>query len=696
MGCLSHRKKQTEDLAETKWEYISLNDFKSSGCGAPFAYGYLMFLMILSVTFYSVDIFTAVNLLAFNRWASQIDPAIPIDISKWIFSVCIILSIVNLVYEGIRASRVMKRGNVAECYLDSLAVRWESLRFGGGQGFKRFMVFAELTKSKKGTEYIALFTYFSFQSWIRVLICSGPRQFVNAMTLKSVYEAQFAIQNASIGGSITEFFLKIKFIAETDYRQAVILSGMLFTLVVWAFSFLFLVAAVLFYVFFLFHWIPRSDGGLSGYCERKVNKALLKIVTDKVNKALAKGQKKAEMRNAKEFGLERAATLPTLPNIAASQPDGLPKMPVLSRNDTMTTLPAYSPPTATFELGPLDQKRPMPSRSTTMASDATYSSRAPLTASAADMGYGRPASPSAPRLPDIDPPMFPPRPGTAQSQRSLASRPGTTRPGTTRPPPGHAPQQLYESMSDVGIVRPGTTRPPPSHAPQQFESMSDVGVSYGGPAASRPLNNYDRPGTHNNYPGPNPGPRQYAAYKPEGRATIDPYSAPTWEDAPGPGQYGGPMRPSQMPPRSATAPIPPRSATTPMPPRGSQYPPQRSLTGVSSASAYIERSGTPQSTRGPPRIQEDYMERSGTPQNMRGPPRIQEEYMERSATPQSMRGPRIQEEYMERSATPQSMRGHRMQDDYSQEYNQSGRPQPPNQQGYPYGYDVEGQRDRMY
>jgi hypothetical protein len=57
----------------------------------------------------------------------------------------------------------MKRGNIAECYLDNLAVRWESIRMGSGHGWRRFLVFAELTKSKKGAEYIALFTYFSFQ-----------------------------------------------------------------------------------------------------------------------------------------------------------------------------------------------------------------------------------------------------------------------------------------------------------------------------------------------------------------------------------------------------------------------------------------------------------------------------------------------------------------------------------------------------
>lgn len=112
---------------------------------------------------YGVDIFVAINLLAFNNWSSQIDPAVDLTIAKWVFSVCIIASLVNLVFEHVRAWRVMRRGNIAECYLDSLAVRLESIRLGKGQGWRRFLVFAALTKSKKGAEYIALFTYFNFQ-----------------------------------------------------------------------------------------------------------------------------------------------------------------------------------------------------------------------------------------------------------------------------------------------------------------------------------------------------------------------------------------------------------------------------------------------------------------------------------------------------------------------------------------------------
>jgi hypothetical protein len=118
---------------------------------------------VVSVAVYGVDTFTAVQLLVFNQWTS-IEPKIPLLYTKWIFSSCIILSWLNLGYEYFRAIRVMRREAVAESYLDSLAVRLECIRMGSkGRGWRRFLVFAELTKSKKGAEYVALFTYFSFQ-----------------------------------------------------------------------------------------------------------------------------------------------------------------------------------------------------------------------------------------------------------------------------------------------------------------------------------------------------------------------------------------------------------------------------------------------------------------------------------------------------------------------------------------------------
>ncbi|KAI0407165.1 hypothetical protein F4802DRAFT_605676 [Xylaria palmicola] len=415
MMFLGTTRKEAEIQPEQKWDAISLRDFKSSSVFAYLAYGYLFFSIILSLAVYGVDIFTAINLLAFNQWSSSIQPTqlLSFDQTKWIFAGTIIASFVNLIFEHFRAWRVMKRGSVAECYLDNLAVRLESVRFGKGQGWRRFLVFAELTKSKKGAEYVALFSYFSLQSWIRVLVCSAPRQVVNALTLYGVYRLNLTPTNdSSFASTIGDFFSKIQALADENTRQAVILSGMLFTLVIWVFSFLFLLLGVFFYVFFLWHYIPRQDGGLHGYCERKANKRLKTIVTKKINKALAKEERKwtqAQGKGPNSTGdqprLERQATLPLFADVEKG--DALPEMPMLNRNDTMATLPVYTSRPGTpgsIELTSLDQKRPLPSRlatNGTSISANSYSSRAPLVPGAAEMGFSRSGSP-APTLPTLD------------------------------------------------------------------------------------------------------------------------------------------------------------------------------------------------------------------------------------------------------------------------------------------------------
>ncbi|OBT50039.1 hypothetical protein VE04_09596 [Pseudogymnoascus sp. 24MN13] len=383
---LCGRKKAKDIKLEEKWDFISLQDFKASSFFEYLAYGYLWLSLVISIAVYGVDTFTAYNLIALNKFTS-IEPVIKLDISKWIFAGCIIASWVNVIYEHIRAHLIIRRGAVAESYLDSLAVRLQAIRvFGQGRGWKRFLVFSELTKSKKGAEYVALFTYFSFQSWIRVIFCSGPRQVINALTLRSVYIAQLDPKNRDAATSILQFFKNFGILADQDKKQAVVLAGIVFAAVVWIFAALSLLLAMLFYLLFLWHYIPNGDGGLSGYCERKINGRLQKIVSVKINKAIEEEERKRNKANQKAFKngekptLGRQATLPTL--FDTKDDNKLPSMPMLNRNDTTATLPMYTsrpgtpssqqPKLPDFELSNMDQKRPVPSRLNTATSASSY------------------------------------------------------------------------------------------------------------------------------------------------------------------------------------------------------------------------------------------------------------------------------------------------------------------------------------
>ena len=284
-----------------------------------------------------------------------------------------------------------------------------------GRGWRRFLVFAELTKSKKGVEYVALFTYFSFQckfvsrsqksivltriAWIRIIFCQGPRQVINALTIYSVFNAKLDPSTSKdVGSAFVQFFKNVGVLASSEHQQAVILSGMVFTLVVWIFGALSLLLAGIFYIVFLWHHIPSADGGLTGYCSRKINQRLKSIVSVRINKALEEDERrrmKADAKAAKKgecSSLGRQATVPTL--FDSKDDDKLPNMPMLNRNDTTTTLPLYSSRPGTpssFELGNLNEKRPFSHRTITGSSTT---SNAPLINNTSETGYGRAASPA--------------------------------------------------------------------------------------------------------------------------------------------------------------------------------------------------------------------------------------------------------------------------------------------------------------
>jgi hypothetical protein len=283
MGCCSgDREKGPRDESQ-KWDFITLSDFRCTSAWTYPAYIWLWFLAIIGIAVYVVDTFTAVQLLAYNNWSSQVKPALDFKYSKWIFAVCIILSWVLCFYEWFRAIRVIRRGGVAESFLDPLAVDIQSMR---PNGFKRFLVFSALAKSKKGADYVALFVYFSFKTAIRVILAEGPRQGVNAMTLWAVVQSDIAVKVASDHSTFEQFWLNIGALAEKDTLQACIYFAMLFTLVIWVFSALSLIISVILYLVFLWHYIPSRDGRLSVYCKRKVDRRLAKVVEHKVKAAI--------------------------------------------------------------------------------------------------------------------------------------------------------------------------------------------------------------------------------------------------------------------------------------------------------------------------------------------------------------------------------------------------------------------------
>lgn len=117
----------------------------------------------------SRDSYTAVILLAYNRWTNdtlQEASLVSFEVAKIVFSVCISLSFVLLAIDWWVAVQVLRSDGVAEAYMNVIAVRINCIRGGparGDSGWKRFLVFSRLTKSRGIVDYLALLTYFAFK-----------------------------------------------------------------------------------------------------------------------------------------------------------------------------------------------------------------------------------------------------------------------------------------------------------------------------------------------------------------------------------------------------------------------------------------------------------------------------------------------------------------------------------------------------
>ncbi|KAF1823877.1 uncharacterized protein K489DRAFT_370176 [Dissoconium aciculare CBS 342.82] len=562
MGCCGAREKGIPEHT-AKWEYLTLSDFRCTSAWAGVGYVWVWFMAFVAIAVFGLDTFTAVNLLAFNKWSSQVQPKLPLEYSRWIFAGCIILSWVLYAYEWQRAIRVIRRGGVAESYMDPLASSLQSMR---GKGWKRFLVFTELTKSRKGADYVALFVYFSFQSAIRVILAEGPRQAINAMTLLAVFQADILPGDKSDHSPIEQFFLNIETLANNNNKTAAIYFAMLFTLVIWVVSALSLIIAAFCYILFLWHYIPSRDGRLSIYCRRKIDKRLERIVEHKVKAALAEEERlkqKAELKELKrqktDLGaggppiaqITRTATLPQLDDLSdnASDHTGDDKLPAfpLTRTNTMSstsTLPPYS----------ADPNRPgLPQRQVLGQTNWFYgglTDKAPLLANAGYAGdVSRPPTAPLPALgrQESNASFGPPRPG-----------PGM---GPGRGPPMQDMNRPFTPMSrsdTMGSGRPFTPGAQGDNVPpgRSNAPVSRTDTMNSGRPLPPPLGRADTMTSERSYtPGPRPD-----AYGPPRSFT--------------PGMPPGPQYPQSGPPPGPRMPPPARSNTpgfdfgldTPQPP----------------------------------------------------------------------------------------------------------------------------------
>lgn len=247
--------------------------------------GYLFFaiiLNILKVALFASDIYTCVKLLAYNSWSNNIiKPYLSFRISKWLYSACILFSVILLFWESSRGIRVYRTKNIALSYINSFCQTVYYLR-----SYSMYCVFDKVTTENR-FQNIAFFTFFELKNCFRLLFTDTPRQVINGLTLWSVLITANGGDNMGELESLQGIIQRIKEIAKTNYEEAVLLSFMLFSFILWLFFILKFGAALVSTVYVYHHLIAKREySGLREYVCLTVNRKVDDLIEEQ-NKLLS-------------------------------------------------------------------------------------------------------------------------------------------------------------------------------------------------------------------------------------------------------------------------------------------------------------------------------------------------------------------------------------------------------------------------
>ena len=122
-----------------------------------------------TVAVYIADIYTAIALLASNRWSNSIlqsDAAqgsttlnVPFTIGKWVFTGCIILSFLLLAWEARKARAIIRSRDISYAFTNIMSQDFYSMK-----SYDYFCFFCQINNSKKKKDEFAFFVFFTFKS----------------------------------------------------------------------------------------------------------------------------------------------------------------------------------------------------------------------------------------------------------------------------------------------------------------------------------------------------------------------------------------------------------------------------------------------------------------------------------------------------------------------------------------------------
>lgn len=180
----------------------------------------LLVSIFLQFLFLASDIYTLIQIYALNDWEEfHVITYIPVLTYRITFTVCIGISFIYLIVTWVLGFFIQRRNRVVPSYLHTGARQIDSLK-----SYERFCIYEEV-QSKKVHDWICLSIYTGYHyELINWLLADSPRQILNGVTIA------YSVSNKFTSG---ELGMILSDIAKTNKKEAVLLSFMFFSFVVW-------------------------------------------------------------------------------------------------------------------------------------------------------------------------------------------------------------------------------------------------------------------------------------------------------------------------------------------------------------------------------------------------------------------------------------------------------------------------------
>lgn len=215
-------------------------------------------------------------MLVIGNSSINADASIPADVAKWIFLGAIMISFLLLFWDIIKSRGIIESRDISLAFFSVIANRWYSTK-----DYSYFCLFRKINSSIKTIDTIAFFVFFTLKGmfytkrsfligskfslrniclgWKKILLAEAPRQVINIVTLIAIVPKWIEINNGLI--------LKEDGLGKNT-MQRIMTGTMIFSVVVFAISFVLICIAAAIYIPLLCH----IRGNLKEYCCHKVDK----------------------------------------------------------------------------------------------------------------------------------------------------------------------------------------------------------------------------------------------------------------------------------------------------------------------------------------------------------------------------------------------------------------------------------------